>query len=63
MPIFANTGVNGLVNGERESLHRILDALMFQVLPDPDDSLVGIVDLGIIPSIDFHPVPAPGTPS
>lgn len=52
---FANTGVNGLVGGERESLHRILDALMFQVLPDPDDSLVGIVDLGIIPSIDFHP--------
>ncbi|WP_420563048.1 ABC transporter ATP-binding protein [Thalassobaculum sp.] len=60
---FANTGVNGLVNGERESLHRILDALMFQVLPDPDDSLVGMVDLGIIPSIDFHPAPAPGTPS
>ncbi|SDF77593.1 MULTISPECIES: ABC transporter ATP-binding protein [Thalassobaculum] len=58
---FANTGVNGLVNGERDSLHRILDALMFQVLPDPDDSLVGIVDLGIIPSIDFDPSPAPGT--
>ena len=51
---FANTGVNGLVNGERESLHRILDALMFQVLPDTDDSLVGMVDLGIIPSIDYH---------
>lgn len=56
---FANTGVNGQVKGERESLHRILDALMFQVLPDPDDSIVGIVDLGIIPSIDFHPASAP----
>ncbi|WPZ35723.1 ABC transporter ATP-binding protein [Thalassobaculum sp. OXR-137] len=51
---FANTGVNGLVNGERESLHRILDALMFQVLPDTDDSLVGMVDLGIIPAIERH---------
>lgn len=60
---FANTGVNGVVDGERQSLHRILDALMFQVLPDPDDSLVGIVDLGIIPSLDRHPLPADSPPS
>lgn len=59
---FANTGVNGLVGGERESLHRILDALMFQVLPDSDDSIVGIVDLGIIPSIEHHP-DEPGAPA
>lgn len=51
---FANTGVNGVVDGARQSLHRILDALMFQVLPDPDDSLIGIVDMGIIPSLDRH---------
>ncbi|MDF1793409.1 MAG: ABC transporter ATP-binding protein [Thalassobaculaceae bacterium] len=59
---FANTGVNGMVNGERESLHRILDALMFQVLPDPDDSVVGIVDLGMIPSVDRHTA-GPDTPA
>ncbi|MCR9070822.1 MAG: ABC transporter ATP-binding protein [Alphaproteobacteria bacterium] len=52
---FANTGVNGLVDGERQSLHRILDALMFQVLPDSDDSVVGVVDLGLIPSIERMP--------
>jgi lipopolysaccharide transport system ATP-binding protein len=51
---FANAGVNGSVNGERTSLHRIMDALMFQVLPDADDSLTGIIDLDIIPSIDRH---------
>lgn len=52
---FINVGINGLVDGERKSLHRILDAVMFQVLPDADDSLVGILDLGIIPSVDHHP--------
>lgn len=56
---FANTGVNGLVDGERQSLHRILDALMFQVLPDSDDSVVGIVDLGLIPSLERHTQGAP----
>ncbi|MEQ8818007.1 MAG: ABC transporter ATP-binding protein [Thalassobaculum sp.] len=49
---FINVGVNGLVAGERQSLHRIMDAVMFQVLPDTDDSLVGILDIGIIPSVD-----------
>ncbi len=49
---FINVGVNGLVGDERQSLHRILDAVMFQVLPDTDDSLVGILDIGIIPSVD-----------
>jgi len=52
---FANTGVNGEVGGERQSLHRILDALMFQVLPDPEETVSGIVDLGIIPSLERHP--------
>jgi len=52
---FINVGVNGLVDGERQSLHRIMDAVMFQVLPDTDDSLVGILDIGIIPSVDHAP--------
>ena len=56
---FINVGVNGLVDGERQSLHRVLDAVMLQVLPDNDDSLVGILDIGIIPSV-YH---APSTPS
>ncbi len=55
---FINVGINGLVDGERKSLHRILDAVMFQVLPDADTSMVGIIDLGIIPSVDHHPAAA-----
>lgn len=55
---FINVGVNGLVHGERQSLHRIMDAVMFQVLPDTDDSLVGILDIGIIPSVDHGPATA-----
>ncbi|AFX98403.1 ABC transporter family protein [Candidatus Endolissoclinum faulkneri L2] len=47
---FANTGVSGLVNGVRKPIHRILDAMMFQVLPNHDDSISGIVDLNIKPS-------------
>ncbi|AHC73355.1 ABC-type transporter protein AbcA [Candidatus Endolissoclinum faulkneri L5] len=44
---FANAGVNGLINGVRQPIHRILDAMMFQVLPNHDDSISGIVDLNI----------------
>lgn len=59
---FINVGVNGLVDGERQSLHRIMDAVMFQVLPDNDDSLVGLLDIGIIPSVD-HDLPQPQSPA
>lgn len=48
---FLNAGVNGLYENERKSLHRIMDAAMFKVLPDDDDTITGIVALGIVPSI------------
>ncbi len=51
---FANAGVNAAFGTERKSAHRILDAVMFQVLPDADDSVVGLVDLDIIPSVDHQ---------
>ena len=44
---FLNAGVNGLVDGERRSLHRIMDILMFQVAPDGNDILNGVVDFDI----------------
>lgn len=44
---FLNAGVNGLVEGERKSLHRIMDILMFQVAPDGNDILNGVVDFDI----------------
>tara|TARA_E500000318_G_scaffold97997_1_gene99015 strand:+ start:1506 stop:2852 length:1347 start_codon:yes stop_codon:yes gene_type:complete len=48
---FLNAGVNGLYENERKSLHRIMDAAMFKVLPDDDDTITGIVALEIVPSI------------
>ena len=60
---FINVGINGLVDGERKSLHRILDAVMFQVLPDADTSMVGLLDIGIIPSVDHHPATAQRPPA
>ena len=44
---FVNAGVSGLVDGDRRSLHRIMDAFMFQVAPDGDDTLNGVVDFDI----------------
>ena len=48
---FINAGVNGLVDGDRRSLHRIMDAVMFQVTPDDDDTLNGTVDFDIQVSV------------
>lgn len=48
---FLNAGVNGLYDNERKSLHRIMDAAMFKVLPDDDDTITGIVALEIVPGI------------
>jgi lipopolysaccharide transport system ATP-binding protein len=44
---FLNAGVNGLVDGERRSLHRVMDILMFQVAPDGNDILNGVIDFDI----------------
>lgn len=42
---FVNCGVSGLVNGERHWLHRITDAVMFQVIPAANGHSKGPFDL------------------
>jgi lipopolysaccharide transport system ATP-binding protein len=44
---FMNAGVSSLIKGDRRSMHRIMDAFMFQVAPDGDDTLNGVVDFDI----------------
>lgn len=44
---FLNAGVSALAGGERRSLHRIMDAFMFQVAPEGDDALNGTVDFDV----------------
>ncbi len=48
---FLNAGVNGLYENERKSLHRIMDAAMFKVLPDDDDTITGLVALEIVSGV------------
>ena len=48
---FVNAGCSGVVYGERRFLHRIVDGLMFQVLPEPGLHMTGIVDLNLHPQI------------
>jgi lipopolysaccharide transport system ATP-binding protein len=49
---FMNAGVSSLIDGDRRSLHRIMDAFMFQVAPDGDDTLNGVVDFDIRVSVE-----------
>ena len=44
---FLNAGVLGEVEGAERYLHRILDATMFRVLPEPPGRVTGRVDLSI----------------
>ena len=48
---FVNAGCSGVVYGERRFLHRIVDGLMFQVLPEPGLHMTGIVDLRLTPRV------------
>ncbi|MCY4589394.1 MAG: ABC transporter ATP-binding protein [Alphaproteobacteria bacterium] len=48
---FINAGCSGVVYGERRFLHRIIDGLMFQVLPEPGLHMTGIVDLRLSPRV------------
>lgn len=53
---FMNAGVLGQSEGEERYLHRILDAMMFRVLPDRKSRVTGRVDLsveGVEPEIKF----------
>jgi len=49
---FANAGVTGNVAGMDDQLHRILDAAMFRVVPDPTNLATSVVDLNIVPRIE-----------
>lgn len=44
---FVNAGVFALVNEDEMPLHRIVDALMFNVLPEPNLLVTGVVDFSI----------------
>jgi len=49
---FMNTGCSGVEGGERVSLHRIIDVLMFTILPDTGSMATGMVDFSIEAEID-----------
>lgn len=53
---FINAGTSALVDGERRFLHRIIDACMFKVLPEPRSIRAGMVDFDILP--DWEELPA-----
>ncbi|MGE0717902.1 MAG: ABC transporter ATP-binding protein [Alphaproteobacteria bacterium] len=42
---FVNAGVSAETGAERRFLHRLVDAAMFKVMPDPDRWRAGVVDL------------------
>lgn len=42
---FVNAGVSAETGSERRFLHRLVDAAMFKVMPDPDRWRAGLVDL------------------
>lgn len=42
---FCNSGVSGEINGDRQFLHRILDAVMFQVAIEAEIFATGVVDV------------------
>ncbi|WP_374447364.1 ABC transporter ATP-binding protein [Stella sp.] len=42
---FVNAGVSAETGAERRFLHRLVDAAMFKVMPDPDRWRAGLVDL------------------
>lgn len=49
---FMNAGVTGSVDGTDTYLHRLLDAQIFRVLPDPDHLGTAIIDFGCVPGIE-----------
>ncbi|MCH2038126.1 MAG: Wzt carbohydrate-binding domain-containing protein, partial [Rickettsiales bacterium] len=51
---FTNAGCSALINGERISIHRILDAFMFKVIPATNDTSRGIVNFNIEPRCELH---------
>lgn len=52
---FMNSGVFGLVDGEKNYLHRMVDAVMFRVQPETDLPAGGLVDFSIEPDVTVGP--------
>ena len=50
---FLNAGVLGLCDGERVYLHRLIDTLMFRVLPDENVRVTGVVDVGFASGLEW----------
>ena len=50
---FLNAGVEGLIDGERAYVHRIIDALVFRVVREKDLMPTGTVDFLIEPEMDL----------
>lgn len=55
---FARAGCTGLVGGEEIFLHRVIDALMFRVLPERSLPVFGIADLSDGPVCEIRRSPA-----
>lgn len=48
---FTNAGCSAIINGERQSLHRILDAVMFKVQANTDSTITGMIDFQVESSV------------
>lgn len=48
-----NTGVSVMMGQERQSVHRRLNAIIFEVAAVDDRQITGIVDLGLKPTLSF----------
>ena len=49
---FLNAGTSAMVGGDRQFLHRIVDAVMFRVQPETGLLMEGLVDLDITPTVN-----------
>ena len=59
---FLNAGVTGTVDGTEAFLHRLVDAAMIRVQPEPEGLVTGTVDFCAAPEVLVHaPVARPAT--
>lgn len=54
---FLNAGVVADVDGEETYIHRVIDAAMFRVAPEPNDSMTGLVDFSCTSGVAETPSP------
>jgi lipopolysaccharide transport system ATP-binding protein len=56
---FLNAGVTGTLDGAETFLHRLVDAAMIRVLPEPDTLTTGVVDFCAVPEVSVRAPIAP----